>query len=67
MLWIFALAIIMLGEASAATETVNLTAISWEHAVNSQEKLQYALASKLGAMDAIFFRKLFSFVEGRVC
>lgn len=59
MLWIFALAIIMpidvgfcasIGRSESdinATITVNLTAITWDHAVNSQAKLKNALASKL--------------------
>lgn len=47
MMWLFVIAIvmpIMMGTCEEAV--VNKTAVTWEHAVNSQAKLEHALESK---------------------
>lgn len=68
MFWIFAIAIIMRIDNGLCASTdgsvsdttvrapVNLTAITWAHAVNGQAKLKKALnSSKLGMMDYFHF------------
>lgn len=69
MYWIFALAIIMpidIGLCATATAPVNLTAITWDHAVNSQNELKNALASKLAAMDATVLENYFQIDRGSI-
>lgn len=51
MMWLFVIAIvmpIMMGtcEEAPAEKPINRTAVTWDHAVNSQAKLKHALESK---------------------
>lgn len=70
MYWIFALAIIMPIDVglcdTTATAPVNLTTITWDHAVNSQNKLKDALASKLATMDANVLDNYFQMIRGSI-
>lgn len=50
MLWLFVLLAIIMPISLVSCDNVNLTAITWEHAVNSQAKLEAALNGNLNIL-----------------
>lgn len=55
MLWVFFIAIVMSINMGDCGDSVNLTEITWCHAVNSQKELKDALKSRLNSLKSNFF------------
>lgn len=62
MFWLFILAITMPISLGNCEKAVNLTEVTWDHAVNSWKQLNHTLTSKSHFLDDNFFRNIFDYI-----